>query len=292
VIALIIGTFIIGIAPLLVRYCDSAPSLIGFYRCGIAALILLIFGFLRKHKLPKDRRFYLITFLAGFFFACDLFVWHRSVYLIGPGLSTILGNTQVFYLLLFGFVLYQEKITLKLVGLFLEAFLGILLILNGQVSFFEREIFFRGAALGLLTGLFYALYTSTIKRANTHIKDTTPFQIITFVSLFTALWSYLFSMVELEGYNRSFTDNWIPLLTLAILCQIGGWGLISTGLKKVPLAISGLVLLIQPFTAKTLSILIFDEPYSTAELLGSILLFSCIYLATRSKKQNKLNQLI
>src|SRR3546814_9021646 len=31
-------------------------------------------------------------------FAADLWLWHRSILLVGPGLATLLGNAQVFFM--------------------------------------------------------------------------------------------------------------------------------------------------------------------------------------------------
>ena len=39
---------------------------------------------------------------AGVFFSLDLWFWHRSIIYIGPGLSTLLANFQVFILMLVG----------------------------------------------------------------------------------------------------------------------------------------------------------------------------------------------
>ena len=47
---------------------------------------------------------------AGILFAADLFCWHQSIYFVGPGLSTLLGNFQVFLVALAGFILFSEKI--------------------------------------------------------------------------------------------------------------------------------------------------------------------------------------
>ena len=186
------GTICIGFAPLLVRLCKLSPSLIGFYRCAIAAVILLTIQLFLKKTFPKNKVFYFITCLSGFIFAWDLFLWHQSVHLLGPGMSTILGNTQVFYLLLIGLVFYKEKITFKKLMIFLGAFIGILFILKGQMNFYTQDDFFYGVLYGLLTGLCYALYTTSLKKSSSLSPAPSSLMLVSFASLFTALWLFLF----------------------------------------------------------------------------------------------------
>jgi drug/metabolite transporter (DMT)-like permease len=279
-ISLVLGTFCIGLAPMMVRFCDLAPSLIGLYRTSIAAAVLLFWHILGKKEFPKKRRFYGITLLGGLFFALDLMVWHRSVHLLGPGMSTILGNTQVFYLLILGFFLYGEKVTLGKLGIFTGAFLGVVLILKGQFKFYEGENYFFGCLFGLATGFFYSLFTSTLKKTHSVFPPPSSLSVVTFISLFTAFWLLLFSFFE-SGYKTSFVDNWIPLVGLALIGQVAGWGLISRGIKGVPLSLSGLVILLQPVIAKLTGVFIFEEPFSLLEVLGIALLLLFIFIGSR-----------
>jgi len=287
VLSLVLGTSFIGLAPIFVKFCDLAPSLIGLYRCGIAGITLLIFLIIKKEKLLLERKFLTICFVAGFFFAGDLFVWHNSVILIGPGMATVFGNTQAFYLLVIGHFLFHEKINLQKVLSIVGAFIGVVLIVNSQQHFFSnKETFYTGVLFGLSTGLFYASYTTTIKKANNYSQKDLTLQIITFASLFTAFWLAIFSFFE-QDYNRNPLDSMEYLLALAFICQIGGWSLISRGLKKVPLSVSGLIILLQPVIAKGLGIIIFDEPTSFTEIVGVIILLFCIYVGTSKSKKLK-----
>ncbi|MFG1482048.1 DMT family transporter, partial [Halobacteriovorax sp. HFRX-1_3] len=290
VISLILGTICIGLAPIFVKNLtgDLSPSMIGALRCGIAGSILLIYQLLIKKNYIKDKRFYTMTAVIGFCFAMDLFVWHRSVHLIGAGMSTILGNTQVFYLLVFGLILYKEKITIKKLLVFLFAFFGVFLILKGQVEFYQSEEFFWGVLFGLTTGLCYSLYTTSIKKTSLMSFKTkiTALEIITYSSLVTGALLFLSAQFE-QGYKGLSFSHLPSVLGLAILCQIIGWSLISYGLKSAPLSVSGLIILLQPVIAKTLSIFLFNEPFSSLEIIGASILLTCIYLGTHLSRPKK-----
>lgn len=137
-------------------------------------------------------------------------------------MSTILGNTQVFYLLIIGYFLHKESLSLKKILIFIFAFFGTILIINGQMEFFSRDNFLWGTFFGLATGLCYSLYTTSIKQAYVTRFEPKPIQIITFVSISTAFWIYGLSFFD-KNYPRSFQDNWQPLIGLAFICQIIGW---------------------------------------------------------------------
>lgn len=284
VISLILGTICIGLAPIFVKNLSSdiSPSMIGALRCGIAGSTLLIYQlFIKKHYI-KDIRFYSMTAVIGICFALDLFVWHRSVHLIGAGMATILGNTQVFYLLVFGLILYKEKVTLKKLLVFFFAFSGVFLILKGQVKFYKSQDFFWGVLFGLTTGLCYSLYTTSIKKTTLlNFKNKiTALDIITYSSLVTGVLLFVSAQFE-SGYTQVNITHLPSVMGLALLCQIIGWSLISYGLKKAPLSVSGLIILLQPVIAKILSIYRFNEPYSSLEIVGAAILLICIYLGTR-----------
>lgn len=284
VMSLILGTICIGLAPIFVKNLSSeiSPSMIGALRCGLAGSILLIYQLLIKRNYIKDIRFYSMTAVIGFCFAMDLFVWHRSVHLIGAGMATILGNTQVFYLLVLGLILYKEKVTLKKLLVFFFAFSGVFLILKGQGAFYESDHFFWGVFFGLSTGLCYSLYTTSIKKTTlmTFKQKISAIDIITYSSLITG--ALLFISAQFETGHSPVSLTHLPsILGLAILCQIIGWSLISWGLKSAPLSVSGLIILLQPVIAKSLSIFLFKEPFSTLEIIGATILLTCIYLGTR-----------
>lgn len=287
ILSLILGTVCIGLAPIFVKSLSDSlsPSLIGAYRCSIAAVILLVYQVGIKRHIIKDLRFYTMTLIIGTSFAMDLFVWHRSVHLIGAGMATILGNTQVFYLLILGLVFYKEKITTTKLIVFLCAFFGVFLILRGQMDFYPSQDFFWGVLFGLTTGLCYSAYTTSIKRTATmHFKTKiSPLDIVTYSSLVTGGLLFISSTFEARS-SLGLSDVLGPVLGLAILCQIIGWGLISHGLKEAPLSISGLIILLQPVIAKTLGIAIFNEPFSLLEVIGATILLTCIYTGTQISK--------
>ena len=105
---LFIGAALISLSPVWVKLVDVPPSTSGFYRVlfGSAALVVFLLVTRKRPSFSKtgladagDRRR---------FFRPDLWFWHRSINYIGPGLSTLLANFQVFIMMIAGFVLFKQ----------------------------------------------------------------------------------------------------------------------------------------------------------------------------------------
>ncbi|MCB0421278.1 MAG: DMT family transporter, partial [Bdellovibrionales bacterium] len=150
---LVAGALIISFSPIFVKLIELGPTWIAFWRATIAASFLFLFQF----KLPNRanyKSFFKLSFLAGLTIALDLFVWHKSIKMIGAGLATVLGNTQVIYMVVFSIWIFKEPLTKKKTSSLLLAILGVLLISNIEIpSEVSSDQFYLGVVYGLLTGV-------------------------------------------------------------------------------------------------------------------------------------------
>ena len=109
---ILIGAFLISFSGVWVKIAHTGPTVSAFYRVLIGGLVLLLIVKIKKEPLWNSLSNFLLSILCGFIFALDLFVWHKSILYIGPGLATILANFQVFFLALYGMAILKEKISL------------------------------------------------------------------------------------------------------------------------------------------------------------------------------------
>jgi drug/metabolite transporter (DMT)-like permease len=70
------------------------------------------------------------------------------------------------------------------------------------------------------------------------------------------------------------------LLALGLLVQVGGWLLISTGLPRLPAAVTSVVLTIQPVGSVILGMLILAEAPSGLQLVGVGFILAGLLLTT------------
>ena len=201
-----IGAICISFAPIFVKLIDLSPTLIGFYRCFFAAVLLLPWIIFRGLKKKEDSSFLyssnqkkLFLFLSGasLFFAMDLFVWHRSVVYAGAGVGTILANTQVFYLSLFGFIFLKERPKPRFwLGVVL-GFFGLFFLIQFYQKDWVGERFHEGVMFGLITGIAYASFILTLRFAERGREAVETTQKLFHLSLMTSL--VLIPIVLTEG---------------------------------------------------------------------------------------------
>mgnify|MGYP003308353075 CR=1 FL=1 len=101
--------------------------------------------------------------LACFFFALDLWFWHRSILYIGPGMSTLIVNFQIFIIPLLSYFIFNlVPNRYQILAIFLGAF-GLYLTLGYGGSFSSENIRL-GLIFGILTAFAYSAYILSLKK--------------------------------------------------------------------------------------------------------------------------------
>ncbi|EOA3904182.1 EamA family transporter [Bacillus cytotoxicus] len=77
----------------------------------------------------------------------------------------------------------------------------------------------------------------------------------------------------------------MPLIGLAIFSQILGQGLLSFCLGKVNVALSSILVLLQPIVAAIYAWFIFTQKLTIVEVMGMLIALVGIYIVKMKKKQ-------
>lgn len=277
------GAALISTTSIFVRYAHVAPTVSAFYRLAFGGAMLLgllvVRGEWKRFGL-RDALWLLVPALA---FAVDLIMWHRSIHYIGPGLATLIGNFQVFVMALAGVVFYREKLGWRFaIGLALAVF-GLWLIVGQGWS--ELSADYRlGVLLGVLTGIAYAIYMLTQRRAQLRRPALTPQAALCGVSLICA--AMLAVAVVAEGQSFAIPDaqSWAALLALAFFGQVLGWVLISQAMPVLPASLVGLLLLLQPALSFVLDVTLFARPTALTDWIGLALSLLGIFVASQRSR--------
>lgn len=280
---LALGAALISFSPVLVNVAHVGPTVSGFYRLLFGGLALALIVLVRRDRLWAGRRHLVLAVLAGVLLAVDLAVWHRSILLIGPGLATILGNFQVFFLAAYGVLVLHEHPSVRLKTAVPLAVLGLVLIFGLEWSALLPG-YRLGLLLGVLTGLFYASYILTLRRAQT--EPGAPNAMVTVALLCLVGSVFAAGAVELEGESFRIPDAWTwgVLIAYGLVPQVAGWVLISRALPQLEASRAGLVLLLQPALAFVWDLLLFRRPTTAVELLGAALTLCAIYLGATGRR--------
>jgi drug/metabolite transporter (DMT)-like permease len=282
--ALVVGATLISFSPVFVRIASVGPTTAGFYRTLFGGLTLLAIVFARGERLWAGFRPFLLAGACGLLFAADLSLWHRAINYIGPGLATIAGNFQVFFLAAFGIVVFRERadwkyllsVPLALAGLFLLVGIG----WSGHDPDYKK-----GVVYGVSTAVAYATFILVLQRSQKVAPRMGATANLCLISLITAAAMGIEAAMQKESFVIPDARSWSALLAYGIVCQVAAWVIISRALAKVDASRAGLILLLQPTLAFVWDVVFFARPTGAADIVGALLAVTAIYLGgSRARK--------
>jgi len=282
-LGVVLGAVAISFAPVFVEAIEPAdlgPTGIALGRTAIGAVLLAVLACWRGETLRPTPRGAALALLAGALFAGDLWVWHRSIRLVGGGMATILGNTQVFWVALAGVAFLGERAGRRLLWAIPLALGGIALLTGVLAGEDAPRADPTGVALGLATGLFYATYILVIRRAQREEGRLGPVGHMVWVSLGCAVTSAVLAALDGTRVLPERAGTWAALAGVAILGQGAGWVTLATFLPRIPAARASLLLLLQPVGAVLWAALLFQRVLTPLQGVGAALALLAIYVGS------------
>ena len=279
----VVGALIIAVSAILVRLADVPPSTAAFFRClyALPPLALLALWEQRRYG-PRDPGQRRLAWVAGFFFAVDLVLWHHAINAVGAGLATVLGNTQVVIVPLIAWLVLRERPSPRVAAAVPVVLFGVLLI-SGVL---EAGAFGANPALGVLlgvaTGFAYAGFLLVLRRGNADQRRPAGplFDATLSATAFCALIGL--PLGELELVPALPAHAWLLLLALGV--QVAGWLVISISLPRLPAALTSVVLTIQPVGSVLLAMWLLREAPSALQLVGTLCILAGLAIATLRRR--------
>jgi len=268
------GACLISFSAVFVTMAHTDPTVSAFYRMVMGGAILLGLTLARRERLFQGWRPLLGVAGAGFVLAVDLFMWHRCILFVGPGLATLLANFQVFFMAAAGALFLKERLSWKLVIAIPLAVAGLYLIVGLQWDGFSAD-YRMGVILGLVAAVCYTVYILFLRMSQ--ISSST-FATITLATVFTGFFLGLLSVGNGESFAVPDLQTWLVLAGYAVVSQVLGWLLITSGIGRLEASRVGLALLLQPTLAFVWDVLFFNRPTTLVEVIGAFLALLAIYL--------------
>lgn len=282
-VLLLFGGVCISWAAILVRFAAAeglGPTSIAFWRLLAGTITMFSAAALagRPRRLPP--RAALLALLGGAIFTADLYLWHRSIALVGAGLATILASTQVFNTAVLNWAFMGERPRARFFAAAAAGLFGVALVAGVGSDIALSGDHLRGVLLGLATGLAYGSYLLTTRRLGRFEPVLSPVTIVAWLSLGGALSSGLICLFEHDAFVPRTAPAWLSLVALGAGVHAAGWWAIASALPRVRGATGGLVLLLQPVLATVWGWLLFDETLLPLQLAGALLTLGAIYAGT------------
>jgi drug/metabolite transporter (DMT)-like permease len=277
---LYVGATLISFSPVWVKLVDVPPTTSGFYRVLLGGVALSGYLLVTRKRLDIAGRTRLLLGLAAVFWALDLWFWHRSIAYVGPGLSTLLANFQVFFMMLAGVLLLRQRPRRAQLVAVPLALLGLALIVGVDWQSLSDE-YRLGVIFGLATALAYAGYLLAMRAARSDSRYPVPVREIAVVSLVAT--AALGCSAYVEGTSLAI-PSWADagwLLAYGLLSHSLGLMFIASSLPSVSTTEAGIALLLQPTLSFAWDVLFFGRPLTAQEFAGAALALFAIYLGSR-----------
>lgn len=267
VTAMLLGAVMISTTSVFVRLAEVAPTISAFYRMLLGGLMLLFL--LRAVGAPWRPRWAVLWALSlpAAAFAIDLMLWHRSILIVGPGLATLLGNLQVFFMALAGWLLYRERLSPRFMAGVLLAFAGLWLLVGRSWQDLGGD-YRLGVWLGVATALAYAVYMLSFRGIQRQVGAASPMYLLCWCSLLCALMLGGAGLAEGQSFAIPDLRSGLALLGLALFGQVLGWLLISQAMPRLDASMVGLLLLLQPLLAFGMDVVLFERPTDALDWVG------------------------
>lgn len=271
-----LGAAIISTSAVLIKLADLPATTTAALRTGYALPVLILLGFIEwRQRKRRDPRMRIWCLLTGLLFGAAIVLQNLAVSLIGAGIATVICNLQVLVVALGGWWFFTERPPRRLILALPPALIGVVMVsgvIGGQATGSDPSL---GVLAGLANSLCYGAYLLTMRRAMSFgaPQPITLLRDVTAVACAVSLVAVL--MAGDGGLSPSWpAHGWVILLALGP--QVAGWLLITINLPRLPLAVSGLLLLLQPMLGMLLAVIVLREDPSTVQLVGCVLLLIAV----------------
>lgn len=279
IIELTLGGLMLSLSALAVAFAAIGAGGAGFYRMLFASILFYLLLKVRKTPvLLRSFRAQVYTALAGVFLAVDLVLWHQSIYIVGPGIGSILTNCQVFFMTLLGLYLLKEKPSIYFVISIGLAFVGLYLLLMPEM---RSALGIKGVVYGVLSGLAYAICVYFLK-VNTQLPDGGGDKIAQMLNL--SLWAALvllgYALLNNESLAIVDSQTLLMLIIYGVLVQFVGWLLVNRSIGALSLGLAGLILLLEPVITYFIDITLLGKQSSALQIGGALLTIVAVYVGS------------
>ena len=288
---LFIGIVSISFAAIFVRFCDDVPAImIAAYRLGFASLILLVFSGIRGVSLRISRKDLLLSIAGGVFLGLHFIFWITSLKYTSVASSVVLVTTNPIFVGIFSYFLLKERQHREIIAGTILCLIGSVVIAAGDSGIHSLILLDEKALVGDVLALVGAVMASAYLLTGSRVRER--LDILTYITivyttgaLFLVVAS-LFTGTSFTGYRSS---SYMYMVLLAVIPQLVGHTAINWALKHLRAGMIAISILGEAIGATILAYLFFTETVSTFQLVGMVLIFTAIIIASRKGRKDEID---
>lgn len=271
------GAALLAFAPIGMRLSELGPQATAFWRFVFALPILAVVFALAPRPSMKDGA---VLAGAGLSFGLDIALFHAAIVLTTVTNATLFSNMTPIFAAAAAWLLLRQRIG---AGWLLGASIGIagaitLAIARARAGHGEAGNL--GDALGLASAIFYAGYLLIVAQVRQRVNVGAVMFITTATSAVLVL---IFALAFGETLLPETQRGWLVLIGLGVVVHVGGQGLIALGIGRLPIAISTVLLWVQPVAAAAMSWMLFGEALGPVAIFGAALVLGGVWIVQRTR---------
>ena len=278
-LVIVLGTVSISLSAIFARMASAPSIILVFYRMLFACVLLLPVVFVKcRDELKRlQRKDIFLCACSGLFLGMHFTLYFESLKYTSIAASVVLVNLEVFFVALFLFFMYREKIPVKGILGIGAAFLGTVLIAVTDMGSGSNVVF--GDILAFGGSFCVAVYTLIGRSCRTHISTSVYTCFVYGFACLTVGIAALISGTPFSGYEPV---NYGLALGMTIFCTFFGHSVYSWGLKYLNASYITTIKLLEPVFASILGLLIFREVPGAFVIIGGAVVIGGIIYYTRN----------
>ena len=282
-LAAIVGATLLGLSPIGVRLSELGPQATNLWRFLFALPILAVLALTesRRGAIPSPTQICWLL-IAGTLFGLEVGLWAAALKLTTVVNATLLSNMTPIFAAGFGWLLFRERLKTPTLAGGAAALAGALILAlaraQGGPAHAAGASGWIGDGLGFSAAIGYAGYLMIVRGLGGQVGVGA---VMFWATLSAAAFEFAASLVFHEPLLPQTAFGWGVLAMLGIVVQVCGQGLVAFGVQRLPIAVSTILLWMQPLGAAVLSWILFDEALSPLALAGAALILGGVYVVQR-----------
>ncbi|WP_228038619.1 DMT family transporter [Nostoc sp. LEGE 12450] len=289
--ALFVGVGAISFGSIFVKLSETqlSPNATVFNRLWLASGFFLLWNGYKaiRQRLsldkPEEQQSYTSQDLwllgsAGIFWAGTLVSLAWSLTETSVAISSVLHNLAPIFTSLGVWLLYRKSFESQFL-------IGMVIALGGAIAIEFEELQIatdevQGGFAAIVSAIFLSVYLLIVEKLRTKFSPATIQLWISAISALIILPILLFTQDQLFPSTAS---GWLWVISLALICQVLGHGLLTYCLAKFSSVVVSLVHLLEPVFSGIFALIIFSEKLTFSNWVGFAVVLMGLYLAVSSQ---------
>ncbi|HCJ01453.1 MAG TPA: EamA family transporter [Clostridiales bacterium] len=286
ILSILLSGILWGVISLFIRKLSAAglsARQICFVRLLFAAPVFLLIALIFSPAHLKIRLRDIWIFLGTGVVSVLLFntFYFYTIIHSEASVAVVLLYTSPIFVMILSALLFKEKVKTEKILALAMTFIGCILV-SGVVSdgASVRPIV---ALVGVMAGLFYALYTIF---GTFGLKQYDPMTVTAYTFLFAFLASLPICRVEgVFSLLSAKPSLWIWFVGISLLCTVLPYFFYTWGLKRVEPSRAAILVAVEPLVACLLGIFFYGESHDFPKILGIVYVLGAIVLMNMPKRK-------